>query len=324
MASIKIALLLMILIRVQLFLGGNLRTWMDASFRTNKLNFVWSKAVHHLSDKALIKRLKDELDKFDLLYLSVKPANIKNEKLVLEEMDNKLIQLLEKYGLESAVFAYMKKYKWRNEEEVKEENSVLSLKNFNDPKLQKLWHVARNSRFSKAALEVLHKELKDHEQKLKQYEQKVQLFSEFNGNTLTENSFEMNDRLNRELKVNNNDILDSYDKLHQKVTQMSRKTFIDEKVENLWHLALQNSNLTASEMESIRIELNHFDKSLEKVKYHDEELKRAKKEQGKLGKSNIFDEDNEKALSIVERLCITECLDKAVCKSYANLPECNR
>ncbi|MCP9264618.1 Alpha-2-macroglobulin receptor-associated protein [Dirofilaria immitis] len=318
MASIKIALLLMILIRVQLFLGGNLRTWMDASFRTNKLNFVWSKAVHHLSDKALIKRLKDELDKFDLLYLSVKPANIKTRSWCWKRWTISL------YNSSRSM-----KYKWRNEEEVKEENSVLSLKNFNDPKLQKLWHVARNSRFSKAALEVLHKELKDHEQKLKQYEQKVQLFSEFNGNTLTENSFEMNDRLNRELKVNNNDILDSYDKLHQK--------------------ALQNSNLTASEMESIRIELNHFDKSLEKVKYHDEELKRAKKEQGKLGKSNIFDEDvssfeeenkrlilseasfkskklvqNEKALSIVERLCITECLDKAVCKSYANLPECNR
>lgn len=44
-------------------------------------------------------------------------------------------------------------------------------------------------------------------------------------------------------------------------------------------------------MESIRVELNHFDKRLEKMKYHDEELKAVKKEQEKLGKLNVFDED---------------------------------
>lgn len=51
---------------------------------------------------------QDELDKFDSLYLSAKARNIKNEELVLEEVDNKLTQLLKKYDLESAVDAYMK------------------------------------------------------------------------------------------------------------------------------------------------------------------------------------------------------------------------
>lgn len=71
---------------------------------------------------------------------------------------------------------------------------------------------------------------------MKLYEQKAQLFNEFNDNTLIENSFEMSDKLSRELKVHHNNIMDSYDKLHQKVAQMSQKVFSNEKVENLWQL----------------------------------------------------------------------------------------
>ncbi|KAK6108812.1 Alpha-2-macroglobulin RAP C-terminal domain family protein [Brugia pahangi] len=288
MMSINMTLSLIILVGMRLCLGTGPNTWIDVSFRINKLNFIWSKAIHHLSDKALIKRLKDELDNFDSLYLSAKAASIKNEKLVLEEVDNKLVQLLEKYGLGSAVTAYMKKYKWRDEEE---ENGILSSEKFKDPKLQKLWHAAQNSRFSKNEQKIVHKELRDHERKMALYEEKVQLFNELNDNTLTENSFEMSDKLNRELKVHHNNIINSYDKLHQKILQVSRKVFNNEKVENLWHLATQNPNFTMSELESIRVELNHFDKRLEKMKYHDEELKAVKKEQEKLGKLNVFDED---------------------------------
>lgn len=54
---------------------------------------------------------------------------------------------------------------------------------------------------------------------------------------------------------------------------------------------MQNPNFTTLELESIRIELNHFDKRLEKMKYHDKELKVMKKQQEKLGKLNVFDED---------------------------------
>lgn len=68
------------------------------------------------------------------------------------------------------------------------------------------------------------------------YEQKVQLFNEFSDNTLIENPFEASDKLNRELKVHHNDIMDSYDKLYQKVAQVPQKIFSNEKVENLWHL----------------------------------------------------------------------------------------
>ncbi|EFO27134.1 hypothetical protein LOAG_01354 [Loa loa] len=288
MTLIKITLSLIMLTAMQLSLGTNPSTWMDVSFRINKLNFIWSKAVHHLTDKAMIKRLKDDLDKFDALYLSAKARSMKNEKLILEEVDNKLVQLLEKFGLESAMNAYMKKYKWRDEEEG---DSILSSEKLKDPKLQKLWHAAQNSRFSKNELKTLHKELKDHERKMELYEQKVQLFSEFNDNSLIGNSFEMNDKLNRELKVYHSNLMDSYDKLHQKVVKVSQKVFSNEKVTNLWHLAIQNPNFTTSELESIRVELNHFDKRLEKMKYHDEELEAAKKEQEKLGKFNVFDED---------------------------------
>uniref|UniRef100_A0A0R3S2K1 Alpha-2-MRAP_C domain-containing protein n=1 Tax=Elaeophora elaphi TaxID=1147741 RepID=A0A0R3S2K1_9BILA len=119
----------------------------------------------------------------------------------------------------------------------------------------------------------------------------MQLFNKFNGNTLNGNSFEMSDKLNRELKMYHNNLIDSYDKLHRKVAQISEKVFNNEKVQNLWHLAVQNPNFTTSELESIRIELNHFDKRLEKMKYYDEELRAVKKQQEKLGKLNVFDED---------------------------------
>lgn len=58
MTSVKITLSLVILIGMQLSLEADPSTWMDVSFRINKLNFIWSKAIHHLNDKAMIRRLK--------------------------------------------------------------------------------------------------------------------------------------------------------------------------------------------------------------------------------------------------------------------------
>lgn len=68
------------------------------------------------------------------------------------------------------------------------------------------------------------------------YEKKAQLFNDFNDNSLTENSVEVNDKLSRELKLHHTDIVNSYDKLHKKVAEMRSKPFSNEKVENLWHL----------------------------------------------------------------------------------------
>ncbi|VDM98869.1 unnamed protein product [Thelazia callipaeda] len=289
--QIAVCILLIQWAQLKLSEGTEPTTWMDVTFRIKKLNFVWSKAVHHLSDKSLIKQLKNELDKFDSLYLSAKAGTIKNSKMSIEDLDNKLEKLLEKYGLESALTAYLKKYKWQNEEEMKKANSILPSEKFTDLKLQKLWHAALNSKFSEAALKALHKELKDHERKMKLYDQKVQEFNRMSDNTLLEDNFERNDQLSRDLKEYYKSITDSYDKLHQKIAQVSHKVFNNEKVENLWQLALQNPNFTASELESIRVELRHFDGHLDKLKYHNEELEAAKEKQKKLGKINVFDDD---------------------------------
>lgn len=68
------------------------------------------------------------------------------------------------------------------------------------------------------------------------YHQKVSQFNELHDNALDEYAFETNERLNRELKEHHSSIMDSYDKLQQKVSQMSQKVFNNEKVETLWRL----------------------------------------------------------------------------------------
>lgn len=55
MKSLKVTLV--ILIGTQLSLEDP-SLWMDVSFRINKLNFIWSKAIHHLNDKAMLKHLR--------------------------------------------------------------------------------------------------------------------------------------------------------------------------------------------------------------------------------------------------------------------------
>ncbi|KHN76829.1 Alpha-2-macroglobulin receptor-associated protein [Toxocara canis] len=252
-------------------------------FRINKMNFIWAKAVSHISDKSVIKRIKNELEKFDKLYLSAKEQREKYGRSDLEEIDEKLGILLEKYGLEAALSAYNKKMKWRNEEELKKTNDVLASEKFTDPKIMKLWRAAQDAKFSESQLKALHKELKDHERRMEEYNEKVLKFNEVpHENSLDDDVAETREKMSSKLKEHFNEMESNYERLHNKVLQSEKSPFKNDK-------AMKNENFTARELESIRHDLHHFDMQMEKLKYHEEELKAAQelhKQSGKVGVIN--------------------------------------
>uniref|UniRef100_F1LBX6 Alpha-2-macroglobulin receptor-associated protein n=1 Tax=Ascaris suum TaxID=6253 RepID=F1LBX6_ASCSU len=260
-------------------------------FRTNKINFIWAKAVSHIADKSAIKRIKEELEKFDKLYLSAKGQQEKYGKSDMDEIDAKLETFLERYGLESTISAYNKKMKWRNEEELKKTNSVLASEKFTDPKVEKLWRAAQNGKFSESQLKALHKELKDHERRMEEYNAKFLKFNEIaHENSLHDESMEGREEIRRQLKEHFNDIESNYEQLREKVLQTEKSPFKNEKVVDLWNLAMKNPNFTATELESIRLDLHHFDKQMEKLKYHEEELAAAQQLHKEAGKASVISE----------------------------------
>lgn len=262
-------------------------------FRINKINYIWSKAVRHLPDKVALKRLKSELNKFDGLYLSAKEQSSKQSGYFIDEVDRKLETLLEKYDLSGAVNAFNKKMKWRNEEEMKMENSVLGSEKFSNPKLDKLWRAAIDAKFTERQLKALHKELKDHERKMEQYDEKVLKFNSLPHENALEDevNHENIDKLNQELKDSYNEIEEEYSKLNDKILEQTKGPFRNYKVLQLWKKALKNSNFSSFELESLKVELEHFDKQLDKLEFKREELKINREIKRKSGKTNALNDD---------------------------------
>ncbi|WKY10410.1 hypothetical protein Q1695_002622 [Nippostrongylus brasiliensis] len=262
-------------------------------FRSEKVNYIYEKALQHIADRKRLQKLEGELNKYDKVYMDAK-SELHSQSTheftsQMEKIDKKLASLLEKYDLQQAVYAFREKMKHKNEAIASHNRKFSSeLERFTDERLQQLWETAKNGKFSEAELIALHGELKDAERKTKIYHDAVQ---ELNRVPL-ENSIHFDDHealdvKRAQLKATHRDMSDHIDQLHQKIRNESASIFENDRVKRLWKAAQLNGNFSEKDLAIMKEELQHFDKQLRKVAFHKQELDARREERQKQGKMTL-------------------------------------
>lgn len=171
---------------------------MQKPFRVAKLNLLWSKAVHRLTEpklKSLFTELKIH-DKEELAYKhqkSEKPKDF-NDGLKEAELRKKIIGIMSTYDLLEVMDVEVdavnnpelyKKHK-PYEGKVKSDN-YKNKSLFKDKKLNKLWERAELGGFSSDELEALKEEFLHHEEKVNLYYSLLEKMTDVKDNRHEEN-----------------------------------------------------------------------------------------------------------------------------------------
>ncbi|CAI2354958.1 unnamed protein product [Caenorhabditis sp. 36 PRJEB53466] len=261
-------------------------------YRTERINFIYEKALQHVTDRQNLARLEEELSGYDAIYLSSK-ANRQGSHSTKEfdKIDDKLANILEKYGLEKAVQAFKEKYKHKNVQLQTERNEPLPSGKFQDETLQKLWTQAQNGKFSPNELLVLHKELEEVERKMRVYEDKLEDFKKVpHENSVHHMDSDTLSEKTKKLKSANRELNNHLDAVYRKVTDEQYSIFEEPRVRRLWKLALENKKLSQHELNALKEELLHFENQLKKIEFHKEEVIRLQadaEEHGK-GRAHVY------------------------------------
>jgi len=142
---------------------------------------------------------------------------------------------------------------------------------FKDKKLQKLWEKAEQAGLTSSELIVLQEEFKHHQRNVDEYHSLIEL-ADKDSNSYNEikkkiekKEFDLRD--SNEISKKEKELKSGYDRLHRLTTKQGGENGFEEpKVAGLWKLAL-NSNFTLPELGSIREELVHYQKRLDKMKF---------------------------------------------------------
>uniref|UniRef100_A0A1I7XP59 Alpha-2-MRAP_C domain-containing protein n=1 Tax=Heterorhabditis bacteriophora TaxID=37862 RepID=A0A1I7XP59_HETBA len=242
-------------------------------FRSEKVNYIYEKALQHISDRKRLQKLEDELLSYDKIYMETKSMHLSGSvndlNKELAKVDEKLINVLEKFGLQQTVQAFKEKMKHRNSNKEETKNLTIPLETFSDERLQKLWLDAKNSKFSDTELIELYEELKEVERKTARYDDALKEYNKVpveNSLQHTDNT-ELDDKT-AQVKAAHRAMNDHYEQLQNKISNTESSPFKDDKVKKLWKLAQTNRNFSAHDLEVMKDELLHFDKHLKKIALH--------------------------------------------------------
>lgn len=259
-------------------------------FRSEKINYIYEKALQHIADRQRLQKLEGELNTYDDVYMDTKAAHKSRTPQEfasqMEKIDKKLFTLLEKYDLQQAVHAFKEKMKHKTEFAVNDyPNPSSELGNFSDERLQQLWETARNGKFSEEELIALHAELKDAEKKTGAYNDALQEMNR----VPSENSIHFDDHpsvdaKSAKMKAAHREMYEHIDKIREKLKDDTKSPFENDRVGRLWKAAQSNGNFTKKDLDVMRDELLHFDRQLKKIAFHKKELDARREERQKQGK----------------------------------------
>ncbi|VDM54174.1 unnamed protein product [Angiostrongylus costaricensis] len=124
------------------------------SFRSEKINYIYEKALQHIADRKRLQKLEGELTSYDKVYMDTKtlPKYRATYELSsqVEKIDRKLATLLEKYDLQEAIYAF-KEVVFFSALFASTKQSP-ELDRFDDERLQQLWEMAHGGKFSENEL----------------------------------------------------------------------------------------------------------------------------------------------------------------------------
>ncbi|XP_053696392.1 alpha-2-macroglobulin receptor-associated protein [Sabethes cyaneus] len=271
-------------------------------FRMAKLNLVWSKAQHRLTEpklKSLFTELKIH-DKEELAWKQLNSQHKDKEGIKEAELRKKLIGIMSTYGLLEHFDDTQDPEKYKHFKAYSGKDSYKNKSLFKDKKLNKLWEKAETAGFTQEELNALKEEFEHHQEKIDVYYNLLeQLGDDVNaGTNVHENAVneEEHDRYNEiataeeenndimaaqrgenkqnaylhksnQLREKHREIRDNFDRLERVASKgPNSQDFIEPKVQGLWRVAL-DSNFTANELASLKVELLHYESRLLKLRH---------------------------------------------------------
>ncbi|XP_077297844.1 alpha-2-macroglobulin receptor-associated protein [Arctopsyche grandis] len=263
---------------------------LNKPFRMAKLNLLWTKAQVRLTEPKL-KSLYSDLkihDKEELSYKRIKSEGLDKDGLKEAELRKKLLNVMSAYGLLEHFEDVQNKVKIQEHgafNEASEEHINKSL--FKDKKLNKLWAKAETSGFTSEELQALKEEFSHHQDKIEQYysilsdveqgrsddienamdQEEMDVFNDINSGP-GDNSINQDLKKKADLlRSKHLELRDNYDRLYRLSAKGPlSKDFVEPKVQQLWQTALKG-DFKPNELESLRIELLHYESRLLKLRH---------------------------------------------------------
>ncbi|XP_012283780.1 alpha-2-macroglobulin receptor-associated protein [Orussus abietinus] len=300
-------------------LPGSLRE-LDKPFRMAKLNLLWIKAKHRLTDPKLQSIFSDLKihDKEELAFKHAKADGKDPDGLMEARMRRKLIGIMSTYGLlehfgEMDNPELLKRHKALNDG-----SNYVAKDVFKDKRLNKLWAKAEMAGFTHEELEALKEEFNHHQQKVDEY---MSLLSDVEaGDTdndensihlkpeswnMLEEAEETNEIPGKKvdfvakanlLREKNIEVKSGFDHLDRMTAKgPNHKEFVEPKVQGLWRIATA-ANFSVDELASLKEELQHYESRLLKLRHLHTE---AALEAVRKGKS--YDMDNSTAQQHIKK-----------------------
>jgi len=266
-------------------------------FRMQKVNLLWEKARPKLTPEKL-RLLYSELkvqDKHELTLKKLKAEGGDKEGTKEADVRKRFLTIMDNYGLSGNSGPDSTSI-------LKDETKSNAI--FKDKKLARLWEKAEKSGLTNEELVALQEEFQHHAAKIQEYQNLLEIAKErgsekFNEikKHLDEEEFDIRDT-NEVLRVAK-DLKQNYDRLHRLATnQPEENHFGEPKVAGLWRLALK-AQFEPEELESLREELVHYERKLEKMRFFEAELRLVDERHG--GKFGSDDDDKPEGRRIMDR-----------------------
>lgn len=239
-------------------------------FRMAKLNMIWRKAQNKMSQQKLkdFRHVLEMQDRAEIRWKEVKASGGDEDGEMESMLRMKFSRVLQQFHLEDHFDD--------KGNDIKDKRAGIEGQGvFNDKRLSELWESAQ-AKFSPEELNDLQTEFQHHKDKLKEYKHLVDILK--NSESISENS------IHRHTKFTDHERESVYNKLHdthetltkdfmrlkEKVTG-GKEEFQDPRVTELWERA-KSAQFNQEELDSIKEELKHFERKINKHKHYVEEL----------------------------------------------------
>jgi len=262
-------------------------------FRMQKVNLLWEKSRVKLTE-AKLERLYSELkvqDKDELTLKKLRGEGGDKDGSKEAEVRKKFNSILLHYGLGGTP-------------EKSDSPQNLSKAIFKDKKLQRLWEKAEQAGLQGEELVVLQEEFQHHQRKVDEYHSLLELAGDRDSKRYNEIKKELKDeefdiRDTNEVTRKAKEMKNNYDRLHRLATNQGEENqFGEPKVAGLWKLAMM-AKFEPEELESLREELGHYERRLEKMQFIRAELRLVDERHG--GKYGLDDDDKTEGRRMMDR-----------------------
>ncbi|XP_015597936.1 alpha-2-macroglobulin receptor-associated protein [Cephus cinctus] len=264
---------------------------LDRPYRIAKLNLLWAKAKHRLTEPKLQSLFSDLKihDKEEIVFKHIKADGMDPEGLQEATLRKKLIGIMSTYGLlehfaETDDPELLKRHKALNDG-----SNYVAKDLFKDKKLNKLWAKAEVAGFTSDELDALKEEFTHHQEKVDEYMSLLQNVHDGDTDTLENsihgkaekwNMIETEEEQN-DVPGKNMDYLSKANLLREKHLELrsgfdrldrlaakgpNHKEFVEPKVQGLWRVALE-AKFSPEELESLKEELLHYESRLLKLRH---------------------------------------------------------